>query len=566
MKKRMIALSGIAIATLLTFNACDSTSRYDDEAGSGIENSKPEANQPSTGVVTDNPEPFVPITTPNTGNIPDTNQTDANDTVQIKTINGTYSVKFTPEFDSMTAGQTQNIHYEISNFFTKKPADNSVVNYLKFEIDDKYAEFFDPQGRHGDTIEFKNGAESTGDIAIKSSSLSGQVRMNFNAVIDNTDINLTKSFPITIEKNKSSSMAIVPYETVYDGKGLFIQKYVIHVVDSYGNKAKDGTNIQTGVINNPKLYSRAYNGGKGYVNGVYNGNLDSQTLPRTLDGKVSKMDFGAVNTDTFINDKNETITYYTYAQTVDYHLKDDKATLNKSNGTFTLDASTSDKINSTISNLDTLIVLANKKEHKPYNLGGWDIEKVLGDSQLKVYDLDKADDVSGVSYVIGDEYRYDECSRTIMNAAASSFEVTKIEDGVAYAELRYTPAMVGKNIFIYANSKLDDNRIGISRKVLLTGTGLEEVSFSCKNESKTSFTECSESFLMIQNDSGKIAREVYVAQPVVDGTSVGAHATITRTGCNGMATIRVYNVPPEKAASFKFGGKILSNELIINQK
>ncbi len=562
----MIALSGVAIVTLLTFNACDSTSRYDDEAGSGVVDE-----QPSTGVVTDNPTPFVPIETPTTG-ISDTNETDDNGTTEIKTINGTYSVKFTPEFDSMTAGQTQNIHYEINNFFTKKPADNSVVKYLKFEIDDKYAEFFDPQGRHGDTIEFKNGAESTGDIAIKSSSLSGQVRMNFNAVIDNTDINLTKSFPITIEKNKSSSMAIVPYATSYDGKGLFIQKYVIHVVDSYGNKAKDGTNIQTGVINNPKLYSRAYNGG-------VNGDLtpaDSQTLPRTLSNdlprklttKVSKIDFARSSTpQILINEEtNTTIYYYEYEQTVDYKLKDDKATLNKSNGLFTLNASTSDKINDYISNLDTLIILANKKEHKPYNLGGWDIEKVLGDSQLKLYDLDLADDVSDVSYVIGDEYRYDECSRTIMNAAASSFEVTKIEDGVAYAELRYTPAMVGKNIFIYANSKLDDKRIGVSRKVLLTGTGIEEVTFSCKNESKTSFTECSESFLMMQNDSGKIAREVYVAQPIVSGTSIGASATITRTGCNGMATIRVYNVPPEKTATFKFGGKIMSDELIVNQK
>ena len=356
-------------------------------------------------------------------------------------------------------------------------------------------------------------------------------------------------------------MAIVPYATSYE-KGLFTQKYVIHVVDSYGNKAQDGTNIQTGVINNPKLYSRAYDGG-------INGDLtpaDSQTLPRTVAGKVSKIDFGRTGSNTFVDDKNQTITYYTYGQTVDYRLKDEKATLNKSSGEFTLDASASDKINNHISNLDTLIVLANKKEHKPYNIGGWDIEKVIGDSKLKLYDLDVANNVSDVSYVIGDEFRYDACSRTIMNAAASSFEVTKVVDGVAYAELRYTPAMVGKNIFIYANSKIDDKRIGVSRKVLLTGTGIEDVTFSCKNENKTRYTECSESFLMMQNDSKKIAREVYIAQPVVDGTSVGAHATITRTGCNGMATIRVYNVPPEKTASFKFGGKIMSDELVVNQK
>ena len=559
MKKRYIAFSGIAMAALLTFSACESTDRYDRHGDSGIVDD----NQPSNGVVTDGPATFIPIETPNTGgSIADANQTDTNGTTEIKTINGTYSIKFTPEFDSMTAGQTQNVHYEITNFFTKKPADDSVVKYLKFDIDKKYAEFFDPMGRHGGSIEFPNGAKSTGDIAIKSSSLSGQVRMNFNAIIDNTDINLTKSFPIAIEKNRSSSMAIVPYATSYDGKGLFIQKYVIHVVDSYGNKAKDGTNIQTGVINNPKLYSRAYDGG-------VNGDLtlaNSQTLPTTVAGKVSKIDFGKTGSSTFTNEDNETITYFTYGRTVDYNEKDEKATLNKSSGEFTLDENASDKINSHISNLDTLIVLANKKEHKPYNLGGWDIEKVLGDSKLKVYDLDVADDVRGVSYVIGDEYRYDQCRRTIMNAAASSFEVTKIEDGVAYAELRYTPAMVGKNIFIYANSRLDENRIGVSRKVLLTGTGVPEATFSCKNESKTTYTECSGNFLIMQNDSGKIAREVYLSQPIFSGESVGAGATITRTGCNGMATIRVYNVPPEKTATFTYGGKIMSDELIVNQK
>ena len=428
MKKRYIAFSVIAMAALLTFSACESTDRSDRHGDRGIVDD----NQPSNGIVTDKPGPFKPIEKPNTGVIPggstggsivDNNQTDTNGTTQIKTINGTYSIKFTPEFDSMTAGQTQNVHYEITNFFTKEPADDSVVKYLKFDIDKKYAEFFDPKGRHGGTIEFPNGAKSTGDIAIKSSSLSGQVRMNFNAVIDNTDINLTKSFPITIEKNRSSSMAIVPYGTSYDGKGLFVQKYVIHVVDSYGNKAKDGTNIQTGVINNPKLYSRAYDGGVHGDGSVAN----SQTLPRTLAGKVSKIDVGRTGSTTFTNEDNKTITHFTYGQTVTYNEKDEKATLNKRSGEFTLDATASDKINSHISHLDTLIVLANEEEHKPYNLGGWDIAEVLGESKLKVHDLDVGDDVSGVSYVIGDEYRYDQCSRTIMNAAASSFEVTRLK-------------------------------------------------------------------------------------------------------------------------------------------
>ena len=550
--KKTILLSSIAIVTILGISACDSTNKYNRHGVETTIGGNP-GGTPTNGVVTDNPAPFKPIDNP-VGTItpPDTNGTttsDSNNSATIKTILGTYSVKITPEYDSITAGQTQNIHYEITNFFTKKPADDSVVNYIKFEIDKKHAEFFDPQGRHGDTIEFKN-AKATGDIAIKSTNLSGQVPINFNAVIDNTDINLTQSLPVVIEKNKSSSMAIVPIGTTY-ADGLFTEKFVIHVVDSYGNKAQDGTRISTGVINNPKLYSRAYDGGKSEINGLPEA-VDDQTLPRNRYQSVSKIDYNP----------------NTYQRTVSYTLKNDKGTLHKEDGTFTLNTSGLSTTKDKISNLDTLIVLANESEHKPYNLGGWDIKSVDSDSKLTLYDLDLGSAVSDVNYVIGDEYRYDRCNETIMNAAASTFTSTEVKDGVAYAELRYVPAMVGKNVFIYANSNLDGNRIGISRKLLLAGTGLEESTFTCKNESEdeNSTTSCTERFQMIQSDSGKIARDVYIAQPVASGIANYTAATASRTDCNGWTTVTIYGVPGKKSSSVKIGGKILSDELIVNKK
>jgi hypothetical protein len=574
MKKRMIALSGIAIATLLTFNACDSTSRYDDEAGSGIVN--PDDGTTSGGTVTTNPEPFKPNLPENGGSIAqpvDNNNSDTNQTEDTyKTINGVYSITITPEYDSITSGQTQNVHYEVTNFFTKKPADDRAITYMNFEIDKRYAEFFDVAGNHGNVIEFGKGkasAKSTGDIALKSNSKSGQLLVNFNAVIDGTDVNLTKSFPIVVEKNKSSSMAIVPIGTTYK-EGLFTQKFVIHVVDSYGNKAKDGTRVSTGVINNPKLYSRAYVGGTSEEAGVSVA-VDSQTLPTNRYGDNAKVDYNpSYTTSVDVDDNNESVTVFSYTpnRTVSYRLKDDRGSLNKKSGTFSLPANSIDVNKDIISSLDTLIVLANKEQHKPYNLGGWDISSVNGGSDISLYDLDAGSDISNVSYVVGDEYRYDRCNETIMNAAASTFTSTEVKDGVAYAELRYVPAMVGKNVFIYANSKLDDKRIGISRKIILVGEGLEENTFSCKNEAKKGsgvLVNCTERFRMIQKSSGKIARDVYVSQPTTTGVSNYQKATISRTDCNGWATVSVYGVPPEKTATVSFGS-FISDELIVEQK
>ena len=504
MIKKAVLLSSVAVFTIIGISACgEDVSAFRDKQKSNITNS-PQNPSGNDGVVSNNPQPFHPIDNPS-GVIeqPDTNVTngngnDDNSSTVIKTILGTYSVTITPEYESITAGQTQNIHYEIKNFFTKEPADDSVVKYIKFEIDKKHAEFFDPTGRHGDTIEF-NSPKATGDIAIKSTNLSGQVPVNFNAVIDNTDINLTKTLPVVIEKNRSSSMAIVPFQVDYDSStGLFTQTFTIHVVDSYGNKAKDGTRISTGVINNPKLYSSPF-----YPNSI-------SLQPGTL---------------------------------------------KKSNSTFEIsDGNLSANVVDKITDQDTLIVLANKNQHKPANLGGWDIASILSDKSLKLYDLDKGKDVSGVSYVIGDEYRYDECSGTIMNAAAATFNSTEVKDGIAQATLRYTPDMFGRNVFIYANSVIDGKRIGVSRPLVLTGLGLEPMTVSLKNDSNVTAPVKSIKVRLVEKGSKKFARHVYIGTPVMSGSELNyAYAEASETDCNGWTTVTIHDILPGKTASVTVG-------------
>jgi hypothetical protein len=155
-----------------------------------------------------------------------------------------------------------------------------------------------------------------------------------------------------------------------------------------------------------------------------------------------------------------------------------------------------------------------------------------------------------------------------MNAASSTFESTEVKDGIAYAELRYVPAMVGKTIFIYANTRLEDKHIGISRRVSLTGTGLKPVTVSCTNNEGKNPT-CEKVITLIQNDSEKFARMASIAYPVNSGDAEHANIQINngsnyQTSCNGNIHIRIDNIDENKTATYTLG--TIASELIINQK
>jgi hypothetical protein len=330
---------------------------------------------------------------------------------------------------------------------------------------------------------------------MKMKNLSGTTNIIFKAKIllkEDKTSTYTLKVPLVIEKNKSSSIAIVPYETRYEN-GLFIDKFVIHIVDSYGNKAKDGTHIYTGVINNPKIIN-----------------------------------------------------------------KNQAGILDKSASTFTVD--TNDALDEkNILPTDTLITLASLGEYRPENLGGWDIvDTIPQESKLEIITFDKTQEVDKLNYVIGNEYRLDVCNDTIMNAAASSFESTEVKDGIAYAELRYVPAMVGKTVTIYANARLDDKRIGVSRIQALTGTGLKPVTVTCTNDAGKNPT-CRKTITLFQNDSDKFARDAVIGYPINSGDATNAILHITRdnnlikTDCNGNIDVTITNIDENKTASYTFG-------------
>lgn len=444
-------------------------------------------------------------------------------------INVSFSDNYTQK-GYFTRGEVGNLSYTIINKY-----DNGLVN--KSEIasitlraeageEGKYFNFINFDGTKATTMVIDHNIEAADYVVLQANDLSGATNIIIDvAFTDAGKAHIIHKIPIVIEKNKSASMAIVPIDTRYEN-GLFVHKFVIHVVDSYGNKAKDGTHIYTGVINNPKLYSNALRD-------------------------------GVIITDNVLYDimHNNNYTYF----------KDDKGTLDRENQQFTLPANSIDTTKDTITNLDTLIVLANKEQHKPYNLGGWDIRSVDSSDTISLVSLDQGENISNVSYVIGDEYRYDACAKTLMNAAASSFESTEVKDGIAFAELRYVPAMVGKTIFIYATSDLDNKRIGISRKVTLKGLGVSEGSLSC--DYKITGDHCAIRYKMLLNGPDDTpAQNIYLEQPKIGGDYVYNYATASKTDCDGWTTINIYGIDENKTATVTFGGKGIYDELIVNQK
>jgi len=516
------------------------------------------------------------------------------------------SIKFSDDYNEKgyySRGEVGRLSFDITNLYTGALADTSIIDEIILSAEEtvqenisgtvgtvgKYFDFIKYTGEQGYLYTIpKESVKASDNVAIKMKDLSGTTNIVLKATIRLAGSDESSEYeikiPLVIEKNKSSSMSITRVGSSYDeNSGLFIDKFAIHVVDRYGNKAEDGTSISTGVINNTKLYSNAYNGATLYeantslisntAHQTYTTTLlDDQTLPRKWgSGPITQIDYAKYTTSRIItsivdgNETNSTVYTDTYYQNIFLNaVKQDRANLNKSDSTFTLTpVNPSDGLNNNISTDDTLIVLANKGEHKPESLGGWDIDSINGNT-LSLVTLDSGLDVIDVSYAIGNEYRYDECEQTLINAAASTFESTAVVDGLAYAELRYLPEMVGKNIFIYANTRLNNKHLGISRKILLHGTGLVNQTLSCTNDKGTK-PDCTMSLRIVQNDSGKGANKVNIAQPQIAGENTYRYATATQTSCTGWTTVSIYGIDENKTATVEFGN-LINNEMIINQK
>jgi hypothetical protein len=120
---------------------------------------------------------------------------------------------------------------------------------------------------------------------------------------------------------------------------------------------------------------------------------------------------------------------------------------------------------------NTLIIFADSSNTDPLYLGGWIIDNVDNSHKLTLASAYSGSEVDNLSYVIGDEKRYMECSSTLAVADFDSADKTYTTNnsGIAIVKLRLDPDLIGKTIAIYANS-YQDKKVGISKKEILLNT------------------------------------------------------------------------------------------------
>lgn len=524
---KILKLSIILVTAFLLISGCGEAQR-DLDLNTHIDKSK---NQP---IISQNPEqnitkPSIEPITPTPIN--DNNET--NSTIKVDATNA-YKLSMTLSKSQFQQYEIGILHYDLRELYTDDLLNSNIIKSITFHSDDtRYCKFVDFTGKESNELTLnseKFAILPQNDIRIKMNDHSGTTEILVTAIVtlpDGSERTLYNTIPVVVIKNKTASITVNPFGTKFiksgENKGLYVEDYVFHVVDQYGNKAKDGTYVQIGVVNDPKLYTL------GSSNNVVLNKTGTLTKERTF--------------------------------TID-----------------NLPANVALNKNTDIDNEDNLVILPNLKHNDPTYLGGWDIENITSKDSMTlvdnytgnpkekdIYGVDDnitIGDISGLTFVIGDEDRYNPCSHTLANAAFYFPEGAKVKDGLVYAQLRYQPYMVGKSVFVYANAVVDGERIGISREMHLAGEGLKPITASCKNDGNVTLPSCSVYVIMTQNGSEQLSRWV---QPgiIVDDPSTFGTVTASNTRCGGGSLVTFTDIAPGKTASASIGD-LIEWENIIN--
>jgi hypothetical protein len=545
MKKRLVLLSSITVAALLTFNACGSSVTRDDQSfTSGDKDGHARAIEKPTEPKIDTPainSPLAPVV-----DTPTVDNNDSESMVKVDAKNA-YKLSMTLSKDRFQQEEDGVLEYNIKEIYSGDIVENAILEKVTLSVADKrYMKFVDFQGTETNSFEITKNVKSEDKIRVKMGENSGTTEIEVKADIrlaDGKTYSLKNTIPVVVMKNVTSSVTVNSYGAKFmkDGEnaGLFVEKFVFHVVDNHGDKAKDGTYLQSGVVNNPKVYTLGIDPDKAKV--------------KYSDGNFIKLRSYA--------DYGDEYRLYTSAK-----ISRDKSFVIDSNDTSLLNRVDSE---------DKVVILPNRDKKDPTYLGSWSISSIdksvnkivlkddyTGNDRMSIGDTD------GLTFVIGDEDRYNPCGHTLANAALyfpnGSTSGAKVEDGIVHAELRYQPYMVGKTVFVYANAIVNGERIGIAREVHLTGEGINSGSYSCAGTDKEPRT-CTFNLGVILNGYEDFARDLTSGFIRTDGDGPSmVDTTYLNTGCSGHSYVTV-TMDINKSASFEIGGSTL-HENIINQK
>jgi hypothetical protein len=308
------------------------------------------------------------------------------------------------------------------------------VKSLSINIETDYlAEFIDIND-----IPLGSGSINAQSTAVKTVTISANTKSGFGlvkvtALLDTSegDVTLSKTFDFVVQSGPVSAISIV-YDTngtAYEN-GLYSNNYTIHAVDKYGNPANDGEHVYVSVINGLELQ-----------NGTVSGDI------------------------------------FDIAKVTKKHFYPSNGTINSStNGGSIL--SVSDVPTSNIDfTTDRLIILSNRFRNDQDYTGFWTLDSTDGNSTQSTINLVEkysGTQTNNLTFVIGDETRYNPCNLTNNVADLDSRDGTyQVKDGVAKFKLRYDPFLVGKDVYIAANSFNGTKRVGNAIREKLLGYGIE---------------------------------------------------------------------------------------------
>lgn len=368
-----------------------------------------------------------------------------------------YKIKLTPP-NSIEVSNSGTIVVDIVEKDNEVNYINSInVNSVKLEIVNHLLSF--DENNIKESYEYNSSSRKNIDVFSKYNSGIEIIKVTANIFNGESNVTISDSFPVTILSGPVSAISMVYNGTEYNAP-FFEDKYTLHAVDKYGNPAKKGTRINVGAISGVR---KDYN--DKYLKVDKNGSLG----------------LGDNNTSEF------NITDSSY----NLHTVQDKYNNNEGS--------------------DTLIILANDERFSPLYLGGWIVEETKDNNTTLLLDGNFSSDkteTDKLSFVIGNEKRYNVCEQTYNVIDFDEQDKTYLLDDNGNANLivRYDPFFVGHDIFLYANSISDQNRVGVSIRKKLSGTGINATNFICDGRKED--TNCTKPIKITSAGNGNVLKDV----------------------------------------------------------
>ena len=345
------------------------------------------------------------------------------------------------------------------------------------------------------TYEYNQSASKSIDIYSKKYSGIDFVDINASIFDGEKNVTLSQRFNVVLISGPISAISINYLDTIYDADtGLFIEKYAVHAVDRYSNPANAGSKIYVGAINGMKIKK----------------------------------------------DKNGTIGYNSSDEVTEFNVTDVNLTA------------------SDIKEDDILAILASSDRLDSVYLGGWSIKEVVADDKLKFNEKYSGEVTDLLTYVIGNEKRYDGCSESIrlidFNSTDGTYEIGS--NGIAYISAKYDPFLVGKTVTFYANSN-SDKRVGVAIKKILFGTGINNPgSLACEAGDENEI--CDLIFGIDLKDSSEQLENTLLKGTFIR-TDKNGECNITYesdyTNCSGAYTVRV-SVEKNSTCNVEWSGAV----------